>query len=311
MKTIHVPVLVREVVQLLSFEGDGWIVDGTIGSAGHAISLLEASPQAKLLGLDLDEDALKRSRERLHSYESRVVLEKSDYANMLVVMKKHGVAKAKSILLDLGWSSDQLADEERGFSFQTAGPLDMRYDRTSGTTLEKWLKNVEEEELAKALRKYGEERWASVIAHRLKRRLKEKPIRDTMELAEVITQSIPRKYHPRCVQPATKSFQAFRIVINQELERLERFLEIGGELLEVRGRLAIISFHSLEDRLVKRKFTQLASSCRCPPEFPVCRCGGLAPMRLLTRGAIRPSEEEVQVNPRARSAKLRAIERVI
>lgn len=311
MKTIHVPVLLREVVQLLSFEGDGWIVDGTIGSGGHAISLLEASPQAKLLGLDLDEDALERSRERLCSYKSRVILERSDFANMPAVMKKYGVTKARAILLDLGWSSDQLADGERGFSFQTAGPLDMRYERSSGTTLAEWLKNVEEKELAEVLWKYGEEKWASVIARRLKRRLKEKPIEHTVELAEIIAQAIPGKYHPRRVHPATKSFQAFRIVINRELERLERFLEVGGELLEVRGRLAIISFHSLEDRLVKRKFTQLASSCRCPPEFPVCRCGGLAPVRLLTRGAIRPSKEEVRVNPRARSAKLRAIERVI
>lgn len=310
MKAVHVPVLLTDVVRLLSFEDPGWIVDGTIGSAGHASALLAASPQARLLGLDLDEDALQRSRERLRCYEGRVILEKSDYADMRSVMEKHGIAEAKAILLDLGWSSEQAANGKRGFSFQTAGPLDMRYDRSRGPALGEWLEDVEEKELAEVLRRYGEERWASVIARRLKRRLKEKPIENTVELAEIIAQSIPKKYQPCRVHPATKSFQAFRIAINRELERLERFLEVGGELLEVRGRLAVISFHSLEDRLVKRKFTQLASSCRCPPEFPVCRCGGLAPMRLLTRGAVRASEEEIKANPRARSARLRAVEKV-
>lgn len=310
MKSIHVPVLLEEVVRLLSFEGEGWIVDGTIGSGGHALALLGASPQAKLLGVDLDEDALERSRERLRAYKQRVILEKSDYADIGIVMEEHGIKNARAVFLDLGWSSDQMADEMRGFSFQNPGPLDMRYDLSEGTTLAEWLKEVEEEKVAEVLRRYGEEKWASAIARRLKRRLKEKPIENTMELAEVIAQSVPKKYQPRRLHPATKSFQAFRIFINRELERLERFLEVGGKLLEVRGRLAIISFHSLEDRLVKRKFTQLASSCRCPPEFPVCRCGGLAPVRLLTRGAVRASEEEVKANPRARSARLRAIERV-
>lgn len=302
--------MLSETVRLLSFEGEGWIVDGTVGLGGHAGALLEACGSARLLGLDLDSETLEIARERLEPFGSRAVLEHGDYADMAAIMKEKGIPAARAVLLDLGWSSEQLARPERGFSFAAPGPLDMRYDRESGIPLTELLERTDAKELEKIIREYGEERWARAIARRIKKRMDSGPFEDTADLADAIAGAVPRRNWPRKIHPATRTFQALRIAVNRELERLDKFLLDGWKLLEVGGRIAIVAFHSLEDRRVKRRFTQLSSACTCPPQLPVCRCGIISQLRLLTRGALRPTKEETERNPRARSARLRAAERI-
>jgi len=306
--------MVGEVVRLLSFEVPGWIVDGTVGPGGHARALLAAMPQAHLLGIDLDPETVATAKENLKGFGARAVIVQGDYSEMAQIAKQHGISAAKAALLDLGWSSEQISRPERGFSFTRPGPLDMRYDTRSGVPLSQWLEGMSIEELTRVIREYGEERWAAQIARRIKERIagarRATPIRDTAELAEAIASAIPRRLWPRRIHPATRTFQALRIAVNGELERLDRFLDGGWSLLEVGGRIAIIAFHSLEDRRIKRRFTQLAAACRCPPQLPVCRCGNTSQLRLLTRGAIRPQAEETELNPSARSARLRAAERI-
>lgn len=306
----HVSVMRDEVVRLLAFEGEGWIVDGTLGAGGHAAALLDASPKAKLVGLDIDPESLETAKANLARFGTRVIAVASDYADMGEVMESYSIPPAKAILLDLGFSSLQMSSGERGFSFSARGPLDMRYDRASGVPLSRWLEEIDAKDLARIIREYGEKRYASWIAKALKARIARGELRDTAELANAIASAIPRKHWPRNIDPATRTFQALRIAINDELGRLERFLGSVPGLLEVGGRMAVISFHSLEDRRVKSRFGQLSATCTCPPELPVCRCGKTPAVRLLTRGALKPSEEEIAANPKARSAKLRAVERI-
>lgn len=306
--------MVGDVVRLLTFDGPGWIVDGTVGPGGHASALLDAIPQAMLLGMDRDPETVAIARENLKRFGSRALVVHGDYAEIAQIMKDHGISAAKAILLDLGWSSEQISRPQRGFSFAHPGPLDMRFDQSSGIPLSQWLEDVDTGELTRVIREYGEERWASAIARHIKERIAgaqhAAPLRDTAELAETIASAVPRKAWPRRIHPATRTFQALRIAVNHELERLDSFLDGGWRLLEVGGRIAIIAFHSLEDRRIKQRFTQLAAACLCPPQLPVCLCGNLSQLRLLTRGAIKSSESEIMRNPRARSARLRAAERI-
>jgi len=308
-RQIHKPVMAEEVRRLLAFDGPGWIVDSTVGLGGHAAALLESSPEAKLLGIDRDAQSLELARERLSRFADRVVLAHANFDSTASILKEHDIPTARSILLDLGLSSYQLADCDRGFSFNLPGPLDMRMDTTSGKSLSEILARIREENLAQAIWSYGEERKSRRIARHILAAFKAGHIKDTTELARVIAGCCGPRRRSEKIHPATRTFQALRLLVNRELESLESFLEVALELLGIGGRMAIITFHSLEDRIVKRWFALQAASCRCPPELPVCRCGGLSRMRLLARGE-KPNEAELEANPRARSAKLRAGERL-
>jgi len=305
----HVPVMTEEIRELLAFEGPGWIVDATVGLGGHAKALLDASPEARLLGMDADSGSLKLAGKALAPYSERVTLVHSNYTNCRQAMRKYGIPAAKSLLLDLGLSSWQLSRPERGFSFGEPGPLDMRMDTTSGKTLAKILESIKKEELADAIRRYGEERAAGRIAGAILDGWKKGRITDTRGLAEEIVRVRGRARKSEKIHPATRTFQALRILVNDEIGCLEKFLAGAREILEPGGRMAVLTFHSLEDRTVKRWMAHQFASCRCPQELPVCRCEGAPLLRPLARG-IPPGPAETEKNPRARSARLRAAERL-
>lgn len=308
-EAVHVPVMPAEVREFLAFEGPGWIVDGTLGLAGHAAILLEASPQANLLGMDRDPEALKIAESRLSKYANRVKLVRENFAELPRVMAELNIKEARSILLDLGVSSFQLTSSHRGFSFSRPGPLDMRMDTTSGETLEEILNWINETELARAIWEFGEERRSRAIARRILTDFRAGQITDTAQLAATITKACGPRRRSEKIHPATRTMQALRILVNHELDALESLLVSTRELLGIGGRIAVITFHSLEDRIVKRWFANQAAVCVCPIELPVCRCGSSPRMRLLSRG-VKPSEEEIDKNPRARSARLRTGERL-
>ncbi|MDL1969625.1 MAG: 16S rRNA (cytosine(1402)-N(4))-methyltransferase RsmH [Candidatus Desulfofervidaceae bacterium] len=293
-ETIHIPVLKNEVVSYLNCRRGKVYVDGTVGGGGHAQAILEASsPDGFLIGLDMDTEALAQAEKALAPYEGRYELKKGNYAQMGTILKALGQEKVDGIILDLGMSSLQLAVPERGFSFLHTGPLDMRMDKSSSLTAAQIVNRWSQKRLMDIIKQYGEEKWAGRIAKHIVNVRTKHLIQTTTQLAEVIAQAIPRRYWPRSIHPATRTFQALRIAVNQELENLKSFLNQALNLLLSQGRLVIISFHSLEDRLVKTAFKQWAKEGKA---------------QLLTKKPIQPSEEEVKFNPRARSAKLRAIE---
>ena len=293
-EVIHIPVLKNEVVFYLNCRSGKIYVDGTIGGGGHAQAILEASsPDGFLIGLDVDTEALIQAQKVLAPYEGRYELKKGNYAQMGIILKTLGQEKVDGIVLDLGMSSLQLAAPERGFSFLHPGPLDMRMDKSSSLTAAQIVNRWSQKRLMMLIKQYGEEKWAGRIAKHIVEVRNKHPIQTTTQLAKVVAQAIPRRYWPRNIHPATRTFQALRIAVNQELENLKHFLKQALDLLLPRGRLVIISFHSLEDRLVKTAFKQWAKDKK---------------VRLLTKKPLQPSEEEIKFNPRARSAKLRAIE---
>lgn len=292
---VHRPVLADEVVRWLApVPPGGWIVDGTVGLAGHAAALLERASEARLLGLDRDAETLELAARRLAPFGARVVLRHADFRHLADEAAACGVDAAHAILLDLGLSSYQLAHSGRGFSFQAEEPLDMRFDTRQRLTAAELLRTTPEPELARLLASYGEEPAARRIARRLVAARARAPITTTRALAELVTSAIPPHRRPRRIHPATRTFQALRIAVNDELGSLEVALPQGARLLAPRGRFGVIAFHSLEDRLVKRAFRGLAAE----PGF-----------RLATPKPIRPSEDEVRDNPRARSARFRVLER--
>jgi 16S rRNA (cytosine1402-N4)-methyltransferase len=301
----HVPVLYHEVLELLQPRAGGRYLDGTVGTGGHSRGVLEASaPDGKLLALDRDPEAIAFARQRLAEYGERVTLVKASYTEMAVIAVAHGFDSFDGILLDLGLSSRQLADSRRGFSFLREGPLDMRFDASQGPTAADLINNLSEAELADIFWRYGEERrsrqWARVI-------VANRPIRTTTQLAELIAAQGKRRGR---THPATQLFQALRIAVNNELEAVEQGVLAAVGLLAMNGRLAVISFHSLEDRFVKQTFRQLSRDCVCPPEQPVCTCGRQPVLRLITRRAVQAKAEETAANPRSRSARLRVAERI-
>ena len=282
----HQPVMVREVLQGLSLQPGDAVIDATLGGGGHAEALLQAiAPDGRLLGLDVDPTAVARSRERLADAVAagRAVLVHADFARLSQVAEAHGFTAVAGILLDLGLSSLQLAEPRRGFSFQAAGPLDMRFDPTQGTPASELVNRLPEEALADLIHRFGEERYARRIARAI---VRARPIRDTAHLAQVIAAAVgvPRGR----IHPATRTFQALRIAVNQELEALSTALPQAIQLLRPGGRLAVISFHSLEDRIVKRFLQRESRDCICPPEVPVCACGHRATVRVITRRPQRP-----------------------
>lgn len=303
----HASVMVGETVELLDPHAGGRYVDGTLGGGGHAEAVLEACVRTELLGLDRDGEARRRAGERLARFGGRVHIEDATFDEIGGCLARLGWDGADGILLDLGVSSIQLDAAERGFSFSRAGPLDMRMNRSASPTLSQWLHEVSERELVRVLREYGEEHRARRIARAILDAERRGELADTGVLAAVVSRAVGRSgaHHP-----ATPTFQALRIAVNGELEILERFLADAYRWLRPGGRLVVLAYHSLEDRLVKRAFGAWARSCLCPRSAPVCRCGWSKKVRVLTPRPLRPSSAEVARNPRARSARLRAVERV-
>ncbi|TET51482.1 MAG: 16S rRNA (cytosine(1402)-N(4))-methyltransferase RsmH [Anaerolineales bacterium] len=305
-RSIHVPVLRQAVLDGLSVQPSGRYVDSTLGGGGHAAAILEASaPDGRLLGLDRDPQAVDLARERLGSYGERAELVLSSFNSLAEVARERGFVLADGVLFDLGLSSPQLADASRGFSFLANGPLDMRFDPNSDSpSAAELIDELSFEELRSLLWEYGEETQARRLAEAI---VEARPLETTAQLVEVIGGVVKRRGR---IHPATRTFQALRIAVNDELATIAEALPQAVEVLAPGGRLAVISFHSLEDRIVKRFLRQESRDCICPPRMPACTCDHQATMRLLTRKPIRPDEKEVEENSRARSARLRVAERI-
>ncbi len=303
---MHQPVLYHEIIHALQPQSGGVYVDGTLGAGGHAYGVLEASgPDGKLLGLDLDPQALTLAKENLALFGERTTLIRASYLTLGEQLKSLGWAAADGILLDFGVSSMQLDTPERGFSFRTDAPLDMRFDPDAVTTAADLVNDLPEAELADLIYQYGEERSSRRIARAI---VAGRPICTTKQLSEVVAKAT-RGGKPR-IHPATRTFQALRIATNRELEAIEQVLPKAIQALAPGGRLAVISFHSLEDRIVKQFFRQESRDCLCPPKLPVCICEHKASLREITKKPIRPSETEALENPRARSSRLRVAEKI-
>ncbi len=302
----HRPVLLRETIELLAAERGGLFVDCTVGLGGHSEAILQASSDTQVLALDRDDEALELARKRLALYGLRFRAEHADFRELTRVLAKAKIKQARGILADLGVSSWQLDSPSRGFSFRHEAPLDMRMDRSSGETAAALLGRLSEVEIARIIFVYGEERHSRRIARAIvRRRERGEPVTNTSQLASLVERTTgPGKQ--RRIHPATRTFQALRIAVNRELENLDRFVTDAVDHLEPDGRLVVISFHSLEDRIVKRTLGKLSGRCQCPPRVPRCTCGARKAVEVLTRRPITPSEEEIAVNPRARSSKLRA-----
>jgi 16S rRNA (cytosine1402-N4)-methyltransferase len=305
----HTPVLLGPVVELIvpALEHGGVFVDGTLGLGGHARAILERAPRAELVGIDRDPGALETARANLASYQERVRFVRDDFESIPAVLERLGVEEVRGVLLDLGVSSPQLDEAHRGFSFRGAGPLDMRMDPDQPLMASTVVNEYSQRDLAAVIRRYGEERFASRVAAAI---VRHRPIRDTTHLAEVVKEAIPAATRRTGGHPARRTFQALRLEVNRELEALERVLPGAILSLAPGGRLVVISYHSLEDRITKRALADAAKGCVCPSDFPVCVCGAEAEVRLLTRRPVRPSDDEVANNPRASAAKLRAAEKL-
>lgn len=298
----------KEVLQALEPARGGVYVDCTIGLGGHSELILESSSGVSLIGIDRDEEALKRAKARLAKYSDRVTLVKADYKELATVLAGVGIKAVEGILADFGVSSMQLEAPERGFSFQNDGPLDMRMDLSSSTTARDLVNTLSERELADIIYEYGEERASFRIARRICEARAHKPISTTLELARIVERALGGRSQK--IHPATRTFQALRIAVNRELEGLEGFITDAVTALKPGGRLAVITFHSLEDRIVKVTLRYLAGECQCPRNLPACCCGAVARVRLLGRKAITATASEIGVNPRSRSAKLRRCEKL-
>ena len=307
MGFVHKSVMEREVIDCLAVHDGATYVDGTLGGGGHAQAILEASgPDGRLIGIDRDTDALAAAGERLKPWGARVTLVHGNYRDLASVLDTLGMDRVDGIVLDLGVSSFQLETGERGFSFSRDAPLDMRMDRSRGDTARDLVNGLSFEEMVRLFREYGEEREAKRIARAIERERAKGPIETTGHLAGIIAGAVPPRFQPRSIHPATRVFQALRIAVNDELEGLKEGLAAGMEALAGGGRMVVISFHSLEDRIVKKAFREFATDCVCPPRAPMCACGHRAVARAVTRGALTPSDEELASNPRSRSARLRA-----
>ena len=302
----HSPVLLEEAIGALKIERGGRYIDCTVNGGGHAAVIMEeCTPGGILLGIDADPSALKVARERLRSYGADVILVNENFKYLESIAGRHGFRPVNGIIFDLGMSSLQLEDPLRGFSFQHDSPLDMRFGPNQAVTAADIVNGYGERELAQLLFKYGEEGRGRQIARSI---VRNRPVRTTLELARIVEKVVGRERGR--IHPATRTFQALRIAVNEELENLELALEQAVRLLGTGGRLVVISFHSLEDRLVKNFLRREAQGCLCSPEVPACTCGHTPQLKVMTRRAVRPSQEELQSNPRSRSAKMRVAERV-
>lgn len=311
MEFAHIPVMLNECLEGLNIKADGTYVDGTVGGAGHSIEIVKRlSENGRLICVDKDEDALKAAGERLAPYKDRVTFIHDDYKNLVNELDSIGVGKVDGILLDLGVSSYQLDNAERGFSYMKDAPLDMRMDRSQRISAHEVVNGYAESELARILFDYGEEKLARQIARNIVRARSEKPIETTLELAKIVEDTYPAKTRWKFGHPAKRTFQAIRIEVNDELSSLGEAVTAMARRLEKGGRMAVITFHSLEDRIVKSAFKELSLACTCPPDFPVCVCGKVQEVELVNKKPITASEEELENNSRSQSAKLRVIEKL-
>lgn len=308
---MHRPVMKNEVIKYLNCRDGGIYLDATVGDGGHAEEICRClPPEGRLIGLDWDVAALKRAEKRLAPYSGRVALVHSNYTCLTEVLKEKGYSGVNGILIDLGASTLQLMEEERGFSLHTGGSLDMRMDQRQGLTAKDIINQYPVQELTRLFFRYGEERFSKRIAERIVREREQKgPITDSGRLAEIVKEAIPARYRRHGGHPARRVFQALRLAVNRELENIEAVLPRAVECLVPGGRICVIAYHSLEDRLVKNFFREQARRCSCPPDRP-CICDGQAVLKVLTGKAVKPSEEEIEENPRSRSARLRAAERL-
>lgn len=307
----HQPVLLEETIDLLLKKADGLYVDCTLGGAGHSEAILQRSPHSRILGIDQDKDAVGAAEARLAPYGERAKIVWDNFKNLENVLAASGVDKADGFLFDLGLSSPQLDRGERGFSYQTDAPLDMRMNRHNGVlTAKEIINQLPEDELAQIIFRYGEERWAKRIANFIVMAREENPVETTLELVDIIKAAVPKKAREGGPHPAKRTFQALRIAVNNELNIIAPALNVAVEHLSVGGRIAVISFHSLEDRIVKETFVQMSKECICPPGQAICTCDKVRTLQIITRKPVSASPGELEDNPRARSAKLRVGARV-
>lgn len=311
MRQFHRPVLSDEVVRLLDPQPGDTFVDCTLGGAGHAKAILSRiTPGGRLVGIDQDQDAIERARLELEEFAEAAILVKGNFADLGQILLDLEITSVDGVLFDLGVSSHQLETPERGFSFAAPAPLDMRMDTSQPVTAADLVNQLSERELADLIYRYSDERWAVRIAKFIVAQRQKTPIRTTTELAEIVSGAIPAKAHPPKTHPATRTFQSLRIAVNAELDALEKGLKSAAEVLADGRRVAVISYHSLEDRVVKQFFAFASGRCQCPPGLPVCVCGAEQFLKVLTKKPILPTAEEIEVNPRARSAKLRVAEKI-
>lgn len=311
MEFSHVSVLLEETIRELDIKPDGIYVDGTLGGAGHATEVCKRlGDKGRFIGIDQDEVAIKTSSERLSQFGDKVTVVRSNYADILKVVHDLGIEKVDGIVLDLGVSSYQLDTPERGFTYRENVKLDMRMDQRQELTARDIVNDYSEYDLYRIIRDYGEDKFAKNIAKHIVMNRQEKPIETTFELNEIIKNAIPMKVRKKGGHPSKKTYQAIRIELNKELDVLENTLNDMIDILNPGGRICIITFHSLEDRIVKSIFRKNENPCTCPPSFPVCMCGAKPKGRVVTRKPILPSDEEMEVNSRSKSAKLRVFERV-
>jgi 16S rRNA (cytosine1402-N4)-methyltransferase len=309
MYTVHEPVLLREVLQYLDPKKNQDFIDCTLGGGGHTEAILERTgPKGRVLGLDWDAGAVKRAAQRLSSYGSRTIFKHSNYINVKQVAYENKFHSISGILIDLGLSLDQLQNSGRGFSFQVDEPLDMRFSENNELTAAKVLNTYSEENLVKIFSAYGEERESKRIARAVVKERKEKPLESTLQLVHLVTNN-KRRDRRRRIHPATQVFQALRIEVNNELNNVRLVLGDLIDLLDAEGRCAVITFHSIEDRIVKEYFKQESRGCLCPPDIPTCVCDHVARIKRITKKPVAPTDEEIQKNFRSRSAKLRVVEK--
>ena len=307
----HIPVLVKEVIEYLRCSRGGTFVDATVGEGGHALEILRASQHSRVIGIDWDEEILEKARERLREYNERVTLIHEDFVHLPRILQEKGVEAVDGLLFDLGISSFHLQQGRRGFGFQNDGPLDMRMDKRRGLTAYRIVNYFPLKKIEEILKRYGEEKWAKRIAGAIGETRRSRQIKTTSELAQIVACAIPRRFHPRKIHPATKTFLALRIAVNEELKNIEEALKKAPLLLKKGGRICVISFHSLEDRIVKEAFKEREGTCICPPALPQCVCGGGEKLlQIITKKPLTPRPEELRENPRARSAKMRVAERL-
>lgn len=306
---VHIPVLKSEVVSLLCVKPNGIYVDGTIGGAGHAKAILESEKIKLLIGIDQDEEALVAAKNNLKDFDN-VKLIHGNFRDIDKILDSENIENVDGILVDIGVSSHQIDEAERGFSFRTDAKLDMRMDRSKAFSAYELVNTYAEEELERVIRDYGEEKFAKSIARHIAKAREEKPITTTKELEKIILSSVPRYRGQDGKSNVQRTFQAIRIEVNGELDALSEFIDKAVNKLKSGGRLEIISFHSLEDRIVKQKFKELATGCICPPDFPICVCGHKATVKIITKHPVEATEAELKINSRSASAKLRVIEKL-
>ncbi len=309
MEFAHISVLLNETVDSLNIKPDGIYVDCTLGGAGHtSLILSKLGDKGRVIGIDRDDDALQNAAEKIN--DSRLITVKDNFENIANAVAVAGFEKVDGILMDLGVSSHQLDVAERGFSYMQEAKLDMRMDQTSPLTAFEVVNTYSERDLIRIIKDYGEERFAPSIASKICAARSESPIETTLQLSEIITSAIPKKFRMEGGHPAKRTFQAIRIEVNGELDCIPKAIEAGAELLKSGGRMSIISFHSLEDRLVKNGFKKLENPCTCPSDFPVCVCGKKQIAKIITKKPILPTDEELEYNNRSHSAKLRVCEKI-